>query len=108
MQRFRASSESVALQPPNLLVMWAGLHVIDALLTLSLLGLGGIEGNPLLATVQSTLGDVSMLGAKVVVALAAGLAVVRAGKGSILGLGNTLMAGVVLYNAALVFWVMAP
>jgi hypothetical protein len=51
--------------------MWMGLNALDALLTLHLPGLGGAEGNPLLATIQNHAGGEFMLLAKLLLAFGA-------------------------------------
>ncbi|MDA1035598.1 MAG: DUF5658 family protein [Chloroflexi bacterium] len=96
-----------AFTPSLLLLTWAALNVMDALLTFHHLTWGGFEGNPLLASLQTELGSVPMLAAKVTSALVIGLLLTRTHKHGQLSLAGAGMAIVVLYNAALVPFVLA-
>ena len=84
-----------------MLVAWMGLHVLDALLTAHLMGMGGVEGNPLLRTVQGQVGAELILVAKVMGAGGVGLLIWRSGRTRLMPLANSLMALVVLYNSTL-------
>ena len=84
---------------------WMGLNLLDAVLSFHLLGIGGTEGNPLLAAIQSQVGGNLMLLTKLLLAAAAGLAVGMLGRTALLGVANRLMAVVVLYNLGLAAYV---
>jgi hypothetical protein len=91
--------------PSRTLAMWMGLNALDALLTLHLPGLGGAEGNPLLATIQNHAGGEFMLLAKLLLAFGAGYLIWKIGRFALLGVANKLMALVVLYNLGLAAYV---
>lgn len=93
---------AAAFTPGLILLTWAALNVMDALLTFHHLSWGGFEGNPLLANAQAELGSVPMLAAKITGALVIGLFLTRLRKHRQLTLAGAGMALVVLYNAALV------
>ena len=94
------TARNSAFTPSLLLLTWAALNVMDALLTFNHLSWGGSEGNPLLANLQ--LGSVPMLAAKITGALVVGLLLTRTHKHRQLTLAGVGMALVVLYNSALV------
>lgn len=92
---------SVFATPRHIVALWLALNLLDALLTHQLLGMGGVEGNPLLAALMGQAGEVWALVAKVAAAcLVAGL-VLRFQRARLLRGASALMAGVVLYNALL-------
>ena len=101
------TNRSTAFTPSMLLLTWAAINVMDALLTFHHLTWGGFEGNPLLANLQAELGSVPMLAAKITGALVIGLFLTRTGQHRQLSLAGAGMAIVVLYNAALVPFVLA-
>ena len=86
---------------PRALGIWMAINSLDVLLTFYLLGLGGTEGNPMLALVIAHGGAGSMLAVKLGLALAAGLALSRTGRLGMLGAANRLMSLVVVYNLGL-------
>ena len=88
--------------PSLLLLTWAAINVMDVLLTYNHLRWGGLEANPLLATIGTALGPISMLAAKMTAALAIGLFLIRIGKTRQLAGAGAVMSLVVMYNAALV------
>lgn len=98
---------SAVFTPSFVLLAWAAVNVLDALLTFHHFGWGGVEANPILAGLQSVLGPEAMLAAKVTGALVVGLVLVRAGRHRFLTLAAAGMSLVVLYNAALVPAVLA-
>jgi hypothetical protein len=109
----RQSVSAMVIQRPlagcaGILALWMCLHALDALLTHHLLGVGGTEGNPLLAMLQGPLGDVGMLWAKLTGAAAVGIVVARTQRPAVLRAANGVMALVVLYKAALVAYVHWP
>jgi len=93
---------AVAVRPPSLLYIWVSLHVLDVLLSLYLIGLGGREGNPLLAALEGPLGTVGMLGFKLSAAGVIGLLLWQSERWPLLHKANIGIGVVVLYNAALV------
>ena len=101
------TNRNSAFTPSLILLTWAAINVIDALLTFHHLSWGGLEINPLLGSVQAELGSVGMLAAKITGALAIGLVLVRTRKHRALSVAGACMAIVVLYNAALVPIVLA-
>ncbi|MEE8518544.1 MAG: DUF5658 family protein [Dehalococcoidia bacterium] len=86
--------------PIRLVAMWMGLNILDVLLTMHLLGIGGAEGNPFLAYVQDYVGAGPMLTLKLALALLAGGILLRLGRVRLLPIARRGMALVVLYNLA--------
>lgn len=93
---------------PGVLAAWLGVNALDAMLTLMLLGLGGIEGNPMLSYLQGEMGAIWMLTIKLAVSAAVGLMLIVRGRAPMLALANKLMALVVMYNAIVAFYYFAP
>jgi predicted MFS family arabinose efflux permease len=93
---------------PAVLMVWLGVNALDAALTLLLIGLGGIEGNPMLSYLQGEMGAVWMLSIKLAIAAAVGLTLVLRDRSPMLALANKLMALVVVYNAVVAFYYFAP
>ena len=91
---------------PGPLGLWMGVNALDMLLTFYLLGIGGIEGNPMLASALAFGGAGSMLAVKLGLALAAGLVISRMGRLALLGVASRLMSLVVVYNAALLTYLL--
>jgi len=71
---FQAAGLPIDRHIPTSLSVWVGLNVLDALLTLFLLGAGGVGGNPMLSAMQSEMGAVGMLFSKIGIAAIAGVA----------------------------------
>jgi hypothetical protein len=90
------------------LVAWLAVNFFDALLTYVLIGMGGIEGNPALAKLQTLVGSNGMLVAKLSLAAAVGLALTIHEKSHLIVLASRLMGPVVLYNAALIAYYVLP
>jgi predicted MFS family arabinose efflux permease len=87
---------------------WLGVNAMDAALTLMLIGLGGIEGNPMLSYLQGEMGAVWMLSIKLAISAAVGLLLIVRGRAPMLRLASKLMAVVVVYNAVVAFYYFAP
>ena len=100
------SAPSVVEAPrlPRALGVWMGVNALDMLLTFYLLGIGGIEGNPMLALALASGGVGSMLVLKLGMALAAGLLISKMGRPAVLGAASRLMSLVVVYNAGLLVY----
>ena len=104
MSLWPAQARSRAVEVPRLpraLGVWMGVNALDVLLTFYLLGIGGAEGNPMLAFALAAGGVGSLLAVKLGLALAAGLVISRMGRPALLGVASMLMSLVVVYNAAL-------
>ncbi len=86
---------------PRALGVWMGVNALDVLLTFYLLGIGGAEGNPMLAFALAAGGVGSLLAVKLGLALAAGLVIARMGRLALLGAASRLMSLVVVYNGGL-------
>ena len=86
---------------PRALGLWMGVNALDVLLTFYLLGIGGAEGNPMLAFALAAGGAGSLLAVKLGLALVAGLVISRMGRLAMLGAASRLMSLVVVYNAGL-------
>jgi hypothetical protein len=80
--------------------------MLDALLTLYLLGLGGTEWNPRLRFVQAQLGAGSMFIVKLTLATAAGVAIWSRGRSDLLRIASGLMGFVVANNLVLATYAM--
>jgi hypothetical protein len=102
------SQSPVALRIPRVLVAWLGVNLLDAMLTLMLLGLGGIEGNPMLSYLQSEVGAIWMLTSKLAISAAVGLALVMRDRAPMLALASKLMGLVVVYNGVVAFYYFMP
>ena len=102
----RSSAPSAVEAPrlPRALGIWMGVNALDMLLTFYLLGIGGIEGNPMLALALASGGVGSMLVLKLGMALAAGLLISKMGRPAVLGAASRLMSLVVVYNAGLLVY----
>ena len=99
-----AQARSRAVQVPRLpraLGQWMGVNALDALLTFYLLGIGGTEGNPMLALALAAGGVGSLIALKLALALTAGLVISRMGRPAMLVAASRLMSLVVVYNAGL-------
>ena len=96
------ATRTAIFTPSMLLMVWVAINLMDAALTMSHIAWGGLEGNPLHASVQASLGAGTMVAAKMTGALIIGLVLARLGRYDYLSLANAGMAIVVLYNAALV------
>ena len=96
------ATRATIFTPSLLLLLWVAINLMDGALTLSHIAWGGLEGNPLHASVQASLGTGSMVAAKMTGAMVVGLVLARMGRYDYLSLANAGMAIVVLYNAALV------
>lgn len=95
-----------APQLPRALGRWMGVNALDALLTFYLLGIGGTEGNPMLALALAAGGVGSLVAVKLTLALTAGLVISRMGRPAMLVAASRLMSLVVVYNAGLLaYWV---
>jgi len=95
-------SKAVEVQQlPRALGLWMEVNALDGLLTFYLLGIGGAEGNPMLAFALAAGGDGSLLAVKLALALTAGLVISRMGRMALLGAASRLMSLVVVYNAGL-------
>ena len=105
---FQANGLSIDRHVPAILGVWLGLNALDALLTLYLLGVGGIEANPMLSAMQSEMGAVGMLLTKFGLAGFAGISLIAKGRPALLNLANKLMGVVVVYNAVIAAYVLAP
>jgi len=103
---FQAAGLPIDRHIPTSLSVWVGLNVLDALLTLFLLGAGGVGGNPMLSAMQSEIGAVGMLFSKIGIAAIAGVALLTINRAPLLVLASKLMAIVGLYNVAA--YVLAP
>lgn len=103
-------TQALAVQPrlSRPLVAWLAVNLFDAVLTYVLLGLGGVEGNPALAKLQSVLGAEGMLTAKVGLAAAVGLALTMRERSHLLVLASRLMGLVVVYNAIVLAYYLLP
>jgi hypothetical protein len=101
--RAPTAAASTFTTPGRVAVLWLALNLLDALLTYQLLGMGGVEGNPLLAALMGHAGEAWALTAKVAVASLVAGVVLHYGRTHLLRSASLLMAGVVLYNAALAF-----
>ena len=102
MARWPARDRSAVAEParfPMPLAVWMGINGLDALLTFYLLGIGGTEGNPMLAYLMAQGGGELMLGVKLGLALMAGLTIWTMGRLALLGAASRLMSLVVVYNA---------
>ena len=99
---------SVPSRIPRVLTAWLGVNALDAMLTFMLLGLGGIEGNPMLSYLQGEMGAIWMLTIKLTVSAAVGLLLIDRGRAPMLALASKLMALVVVYNAVVAFYYFAP
>ncbi len=86
---------------PRPLRLWMGVNALDLLLTFLLFGVGGVEGNPMLALALAYGGTGGLLALKLGLALAAGLVISRMGRLALLGVASRLMGLVVVYNAGL-------
>ena len=104
-----AQARPKVVETPQLsgaLSRWMGVNALDALLTFYLLGIGGTEGNPMLAFAFAAGGVGSLLAVKLTLALTAGLVISRMGRPAMLVAASRLMSLVVVYNAALLaYWV---
>ena len=92
---------------PSALGVWMGVNALDVLLTFFLLGIGGLEGNPMLASALAFGGAGSMAAVKLGLALAAGLVIWRMGRPALLSLASGLMSLVVVYNAGLLAYLLS-
>ena len=104
-----AQARSHAAEAPRFpapLGPWMSVNALDMLLTFYLLGIGGIEGNPMLGFALASGGVGSMLAVKLGLALAAGLVISRMGRPALLGMASKLMSLVVLYNAGLLAYLL--
>lgn len=104
MARWPTQNRSAAAEParfPMPLAVWMGINGLDALLTFYMLGIGGTEGNPMLALLMAQGGGDLMLGVKLGLALVAGLTIRSMGRLALLTAASRLMSLVVVYNAAL-------
>ena len=98
----QARSRAVGLpRLPRALGLWMGVNALDAVLTFYLLGIGGAEGNPMLAFALAVGGVGSLLALKLTLALTAGLVISRMGRPAMLVAASRLMSLVVFYNAGL-------
>ncbi len=105
---FQASGLQIDRRIPTSFGVWVGFNAVDALLTLYLLGVGGVEGNPMLTAMQSEMGAIGMLLAKVGISAFAGVALLTMNRAPLLGLASKLMGVVVTYNAIIAFYMLAP
>ncbi len=104
MARWPTQDRSAVAGPARLpmpLAVWMGINGLDALLTFYMLGIGGTEGNPMLAFLMAQGGGEFMLAVKLGLALVAGLTICSMGRPALLGVASRLMSLVVVYNAAL-------
>jgi hypothetical protein len=102
------SNNIASSRVPAVLMVWLGVNAMDAALTLLLIGLGGVEGNPMLSYLQGEMGAVWMLSIKLGISAAVGLALILRGRAPMLGLASKLMGPVVVYNAVVAFYYFAP
>ena len=96
------AATATVFTPSLLLLMWAAINLMDVLLTFRHMSWGGLEANPWLALVQSALGPVPMLAAKMTGALILGLLLTQLGRSRQLTVASAGMSLVVIYNAILV------
>ena len=104
MARWPTQNRSAAAEParfPMPLAVWMGINGLDALLTFYLLGIGGTEGNPMLAFLMGQGGGELMLAVKLGLALVAGLTIWSMDRLSLLSAASRLMSLVVVYNVVL-------
>lgn len=89
----------------SLLAVWIGLNVIDLILTLYALRIGALEGNPVVAGVYATGGDLALVAYKLFLgALIIGLVEYFRTKPMLvlLAVGTVLMACTVINNVAVI------
>ena len=84
------------------LSVWVILNMADAFITWRSFGIGAVEFNPLLLTLQNAAGPQLMLLGKAILAVSAGVLLWWWGRKRVLRAVNWLMTGVVTYNVAVV------
>lgn len=105
----RTHAFRIALPSENpALWYWVLVNVMDAALTSYLLGMGGVEGNPMLSFAQIQLGVTGMLLTKITLATIVGIAIAARGRIRILKAASVFMGVVVVYNALLALYATAP
>ena len=104
----RTHAFGIALPGENpALWYWILVSVMDAALTSYLLGMGGVEGNPMLSFAQVQLGVTGMLLTKITLATIVGIAIAARGRNRMLKVASLFM-GVVVYNGLMALYATAP